>query len=104
MPAFVFTGLVETAYPFDRDAEGRPVGAVQPGDVRDLDEPLDWQWAPAGDGGAGGEQAGPAEDPAGVSETGGPAAPAPVPDGPQPAPPAVIPAGPQPFAVTTDQQ
>ncbi len=48
MPAYEFTGLTPMEYPFDRDATGRPLGSVQPGDVRDLDKPLDWQWTPAG--------------------------------------------------------
>lgn len=100
MPSYQFTGLVETAYPFNRDAGGQPLGAVQPGDVRDLDKPLDWQWVPAGDGQA---AASGLQNLAG-SETGilfvdaaSPAA-----DGPQPAPPAIVPGDPQSFAVTTD--
>lgn len=103
MPSFVFTGLVETVYPFDRDASGQPLGAVSTGDVRDLDRPLDWQWVPAGDGQ---DQPAAPESPAGpaapeAEAEAAPPPPAPVPDGPQPAPPAAPPAGPQPFAVTT---
>lgn len=113
MPLFSFSGLVATVYPETRDAANRPVGTVQPGDVREFAQAPDWLWVPAG---GSDEQPGVPEDAAGVSGTGVPAAapetpalvpvppPAPVPAGPVAAPPAVIPAGPQPFAVTTPQE
>lgn len=107
-----FIGLVATVYPFDRDATGQPLGEVQPGDVRDLDRPLDWQWVPAGDGdsqaGTGVEH--PADgtlsppvgnDPQDGQQPGEQVIQAPEPAAPVPAPPAAPPAGPQPFAVTT---
>ena len=77
MPAYVLTGFMERYYPASRDAHGAPLGDVQPGDVRDFEEPPDQWWVPA-DGT-------PAPDPAVEPD------PEPVPDGPQPAPPAVIP-------------
>lgn len=46
MPEFVFTGTGGRMYPESRDARNVPVGAVEPGDVRDLDGPLDGDWAP----------------------------------------------------------
>lgn len=48
MPSYEFTGLTPMTYPESRDAAGIPIGTVQPGDIRDLDEPLDHLWVPAG--------------------------------------------------------
>lgn len=50
MPLFFFTGLTAMTYPESKDAAGQPLGTVQPGDVRDLDEPLDHLWVPASGG------------------------------------------------------
>jgi hypothetical protein len=33
-------------YPHDRDARDLPLGLLSPGDVRELDEPLDQHWVP----------------------------------------------------------
>ena len=81
MPAFRFTGLVPFVYPESRDALGRNVGQVEPGDVREFAEAPDYMWVPADGAEAPTE---PAEEPAEP-------APEPAPDGPQPAAPAVIP-------------
>jgi len=53
MPDHQFTGPYPLTYPESRDARGIPVGTAGPGDVRDLDEPLDQWWAPAPDSPAG---------------------------------------------------
>ena len=80
MPLYKFAGPISYYFPASRDARGVPLGDVQPGDVRDLDEPVGQWWVPAGDS--------PAAEPEPVPE---PASePAPVPDGPQPAPPAIV--------------
>lgn len=81
MPAFRFTGLVPFVYPESRDALGRNVSQVEPGDVREFAEAPDYMWVPA-DG---------AEVPTEAVEEPAEPAPEPVPDGPQPAAPAVIP-------------
>ena len=116
MPSFEFQGFVPTVYPYVRDANGRPLGTVEPGDIRFLDEDLGWPWVPvipsgtnetgseasgAGDNQRGGIESAP--DPADV-----PASPADAPEpepaaGPVPAPPAVVPSAGPTFAVTTDQ-
>ena len=89
MPSYEFTGPEPRYYPEGRDASGRHLGNVEPGDIRILDDPpADGQWTPViaphsdGDedrGGTGSDQ-----DPAAEQhdET---------PPGPQPAAPAVIP-------------
>lgn len=56
---YEFTGLIPTEYPFDRDADGKPLGTVDPGETRNLGRPLDWQWVPADP--SGGEESGAAE-------------------------------------------
>ena len=118
MPAFTFSGLVATVYPFDRDATGQPLGEVQPGDVRDLDKALDWQWVavePGGDGSGGGGQGDenppdgnqsptPPSEPQAIQQPAEQATQPPAPSpAPVPAPPAVVPPGGA-FAVTADQQ
>jgi hypothetical protein len=81
MPSYEFTGPGPHVYPDTRDASGCHLGAVEPGDIRILDDPPDGMWTPEiparGDG---------REEPAGSAP---PAAP-PVTPG-QPAPPAVLP-------------
>lgn len=47
MPPFVFSGAYGRHYPESRDAQNLPVGQVEPGDTRDLNEPLDGDWTPA---------------------------------------------------------
>ena len=90
MPEYRFCGEVPYDYPAIRDTASVPLGTVEPGDVRDLDEPPGPWWVLNGDGGSGG--------------TGGPAgAPPPPPAGPPagiPVPTAAPPAGP---AAQTDQ-
>ena len=79
MPRYRFAGPGPYYFPASRDAHGAPLGDVNPGDERDLDEPVGQWWVPADD-----------DAPAVEAE----AAPEPEPvqpDGPQPAPPAVIP-------------
>jgi hypothetical protein len=104
MPEFVFTGPYASHYPEARDAAGLPVSDVEPGDVRDLDGPLDQWWQPAGAGSQqdGGQQPDGGEPAGGGAQQEEPAPPGPSPDPgvPQPAPPAVPPAA-SPFAVTT---
>jgi len=73
-----FTGT-ERVYPETRDAAGRHLGLVEPGDVRPFEAAPDGMWTPADS-----EEAAPEPE----AE---PAAPEPAPDGPQPAAPAVIP-------------
>jgi len=81
-----FAGPGPYYFPASRDARGVPLGDVQPGDVRDLDEPPDGWWVLADSQPVSDEDraraamaaAQPADEP-------------PAPDGPTPAPPAVIP-------------
>lgn len=47
MPAFVFSGLIPTDYPFAKDAQGQNLGRVEPGDEREFDEAPDQWWVPA---------------------------------------------------------
>jgi hypothetical protein len=49
MSEFRFSGAYPRHYPESRDAQNLPVGQVEPGDTRDLDEPLDGDWTPAED-------------------------------------------------------
>ncbi len=44
MPEFTYAGLVPREYPESRHSDGTPVRSVQPGDIRDLDGPLDGDW------------------------------------------------------------
>ena len=98
MPEYVSTAPYGLNYTEGRDLQGRNLGLVQPGDIRDLDEPPDQWWREATDedraaqdagdepaGGAGNDAAdeGPDPEPDSGSET-------PEPD-PEPAPPEVIP-------------
>jgi hypothetical protein len=117
MPEYTFDGPYPVT-PAARDARNIPLGEVQPGDIRDLDEPLDGNWRPATDEdraalasreagrsepaktGSGGssDDEGTGDDSAGDSGqagapqdaagASGPGAPA---AGPVPAPPAVVP-------------
>jgi hypothetical protein len=48
MPEYVYTGQ-PGMYPMGRDAKGTLLGAVETGDVRDLDEAPDHQWRPVTD-------------------------------------------------------
>ncbi len=82
MPPFVFRAPSPYDYPASRDARGVPLGTVQPGDVRNLDEAIDRWWVPV-DGSEGHGQDESTEAAEGT-------APDPAPDGPVPAPPAVI--------------
>ncbi|HEY0719548.1 MAG TPA: hypothetical protein VGD68_18175, partial [Streptosporangiaceae bacterium] len=47
MSDHVFTGPGAHSYPQSKDRAGRPVGQVEPGDVRDTDGPLDGHWVSA---------------------------------------------------------
>lgn len=49
MQPLVHTRSVEWYYPASRDAKGQPLGIVQPGDVREFEEPPDRSWEPATD-------------------------------------------------------
>ena len=97
MPEYVSTAPYGLNYTEGRDLQGRNLGLVQPGDIRDLDEPPDQWWREATDedraaqdagdepGGGDGNDAAdevPDPEPDSGSET-------PEPD-PEPAPPAVI--------------
>jgi len=81
MPAYEFTGLVQMVYPESRDATGRNLGLVDPGDRRFFDDgPPDHLWAevtsdpPADDEDTGGEgEAGTAEGAAPVLQPDAPA-------------------------------
>lgn len=100
MPEYVFLGTARH-YPESRDAAGRAVGRARPGDVRDLDGPLDGDWYVPGDvaghpllAARDEERAARDEERARAAMAAGAAAEgnaAPAPPGPQPAPPAVIP-------------
>jgi hypothetical protein len=46
MPEFTFAGPSARAYTESRCTDGEPVGTVEPGDIRDLPEPLDEHWQP----------------------------------------------------------
>lgn len=45
MPEHLYTGP-SGLYPHHKDAQSVPIGAVEPGDVRDTGEPLDPAWLP----------------------------------------------------------
>lgn len=49
MSEFRYSGAYARHYPESRDARDLPIGEVQPGDTRELDEPLDGDWTPAED-------------------------------------------------------
>ena len=72
MTEYRFAGQVPYDYPAIRDTAGRPLGTVEPGDVRDLDE-LPGPWWVLNDPAA---AADPAAAPSGVPQ---PVSPAPVP-------------------------
>jgi hypothetical protein len=86
MPAYEYSGPGSRVYPESRDASGRNLGTVDPGDRRFFDDgPPDHLWAEVtGDPPADDEDANP-EDEAGTAEGG-----ALVPQPGQPVPPAVI--------------
>ena len=44
MTEYRFAGQIPYDYPASRDTSSRPLGTVEPGDVRDLDEPPDIFW------------------------------------------------------------
>jgi hypothetical protein len=44
MPEYTFDGPPGTTYPSSKDSAGVAVGTVEPGEIRDLDEPLDHWW------------------------------------------------------------
>lgn len=47
MPSFIFCGPYPTAYTGGRDANGRNLGLVEPGDIRLFDDsPPDRYWTP----------------------------------------------------------
>ena len=96
MPEYVSTAPYGLNYTEGRDLQGRNLGLVQPGDIRDLDEPPDQWWREATDEDRAAQDAG--TDPAGGAgndaadegpDGGGGAPETPEPD-PVPAPPAVI--------------
>ena len=97
MPEYVSTAPYGLNYTEGRDLQGRNLGLVQPGDIRDLDEPPDQWWREATDEDRAAQDAG--DEPAGGDENGetdeGPdpepdsGSETPEPD-PEPAPPAVI--------------
>jgi hypothetical protein len=44
MPEYTFDGHCLHTYPVARDAKGRHIGEAEPGDIRELDAPLDHMW------------------------------------------------------------
>jgi hypothetical protein len=62
MPPYRFAGPGPYDFPASRDTRGIPLGTVEPGDVRDLDEPIGPWWVPASDG----QGAEPASSPPGI--------------------------------------
>ena len=82
MPQYRFAGPTAYDFPASRDAKGIPLGTVEPGGVRDLDEVPGPYWVPA-DGDVGPSSPSAAEPPASTPSTPG-----------TPAPPAVPPASP----------
>ena len=92
MPSYLYIGPGERAYTGGRDASGRNIGLVQPGDIRIFDEPpADGFWVPEipPRDGESGEGEGETPDPGAEGDAGEPGDG--TPPGPQPAPPAVIP-------------
>lgn len=85
MPSYEFQGLTSFVYPETRDAAGRPLGTVNPGDVRDFGAAPDHMWSAV----AGGEQEMPADVEAPGEDKAPPEEPAPQPG--QLVPPAAIP-------------
>jgi len=49
MPEMIFAGPCALHYPENKDAQGRNLSLVQPGDIRDLDGPPDHWWREATD-------------------------------------------------------
>jgi hypothetical protein len=49
VPEYVNTAPYPMAYPESKDAQGRNLGLVRPGDIRDLDEAPDRWWREAAD-------------------------------------------------------
>jgi hypothetical protein len=90
-----FAGPTPYYFPASRDSHGAPLGDVNPGDERDLDEPVGQWWVPVtppGDEGGKGDSGGQGEGQDDPGESAGtPAEPGPAPGGPQPAPPAIVP-------------
>jgi hypothetical protein len=115
LPSYELTGP-ERVYSGTRDVNGRPLGTVQPGDIRMFDDAPDSWWVPvipprtgeAASSDEAAEQPGTGEGMTAVEHpadgTWSPPVSNDAPAGPVPAPPAVVapPAGPA-FAVTTDQ-
>ena len=87
MPLYRFAGPTPYYFPASRDARGAPLGDVNPGDVRDLDEPVGQWWVPADSQGVSDED----RARAAMEAAGEPPAEPPAPDGPVPAPPAIVP-------------
>ena len=87
MPRYRFAGPGPYYFPASRDSRGVPLGDVNPGDERDLDDPVGPWWVPA--------DSQPVSDEdrarAAMEAAGEPPAEPPVPDGPVPAPPAIVP-------------
>ena len=104
MPEYVSTAPYGLNYTEGRDLQGRNLGLVQPGDIRDLDEPPDQWWREATDedraaqaareagSAAAGEPEGDEQDQGAGDGDGEPGSggEAPEPSAPVPAPPAVI--------------
>lgn len=93
MPEYESTAPYGMTYPESKDAQGRNLGLVQPGDIRDLDEPPDQWWREVTDedrarlaADEAGADAGDEDGAAGEDGEPGDAGPS----GPTPAPPAVI--------------
>ena len=86
MPLYRFAGPTPYYFPASRDTRGVPLGDIQPGDERDLDEPVGQWWVPAD-----GTEPAPwvtDEDRARAAMAAAAETP---PDGPVPAPPAIVP-------------
>jgi hypothetical protein len=49
MPEHVYTAPYPGVFPHQRDGLNVPLGHVEPGDIRELDEPLDHRWREATD-------------------------------------------------------
>ena len=85
MPLYRFAGPQPYYFPASRDSRGVPLGDVNPGDERDLDEPVGQWWVPAD-----GQDEPPVSDEDRARAAMAAAAETP-PDGPVPAPPAIVP-------------
>jgi hypothetical protein len=105
MPEYVFGAPYPMTFPENKDTAGMNLGLVEPGEIRDLDEPPGRWWREATDEDrarlaaaaeaaavGSGEESGAQEDDGTAGEgTPEPGAEDPAPDGPVPAPPAVVP-------------